>query len=76
MQYQIPRMADRQQNRALRHDQNCAQGFTKGYTLLQGSIANNGIDWPSNAVNIGFGEEGTSKRATTYQITLVKARQN
>jgi hypothetical protein len=76
MQEQIPRMADRQQNRALRHDRNCAQGFTKGYTLLQGGIANNGIDWPSNAMNIGFGGEGTSNRAPTYLITLVKARQN
>ena len=76
MQYKIPRMADRQQNRAFRHGQSCAQGFTKGYTLLQECTANNGLDWPSNAMNIGFGGKGTSKRATTYQTTLVKAWQN
>jgi hypothetical protein len=69
-------MPHRQRNRALGQRHDCVRGFTKGYSLLQGEIANNRIDRASNAMNIGFGGKGTSQRATTYQITLVKAWQN
>jgi hypothetical protein len=73
-------MPDRQQNRTLGYYHDCAQGFTKGYTLLQGEVANNGIHRASNAMNMddehGFGGKGTSDRATTYLITLLKAWQN